>query len=136
MIREKLEVLMEGKVTFQLFDASGKLLSEWTKKNAIQSGAKDIVARNLIADPPAKIETISLYYLGNLVKTITITQRGVVSNAQISFQSTFEPADFTGSFDAARLTTADSTDFSIIGGLVGTKDGTHSLVVTWNILIN
>lgn len=135
MISEKLEVRIKGYVTFSILDASGNISSEFGRHNDIQVAAKDIVARNLIADPATVLETISLYYLGNLVKAAPINLKQVVSTAEVSFQALFLPTDFNGSFDTARLTDSAAVDFSVFAGLIGTKDAAHSLLVTWNISI-
>lgn len=136
MISEKLAVRIKGQVTFQILDAQGKIQNEFTRHNDIQVAAKDIVSKNLVADPASVLATISLYYLGNLVKANPITTKAIVTTAEVSFKALFIETDFNGSFDTARLTTAGTTDFSIFSGLIGTKDAAHQLLVTWNISIS
>lgn len=136
MLKEILEVQMKGHATFEVKDKKGRIKRSLKIKNAIQPAAKDITARRLIAHPTSVIDTISLYLLGNLVFAQAITSTGIVSDAQVFFETTFLPGDFNGDFDAARLTASGLADFSVIGNLVGSKDNTESLLVTWNIQIN
>lgn len=126
---------MKGKATFDFFDLSGKFKERIFKKNAIQAAAKDIAAKRLIADVTSVIDTIALYYLGNLVFATPITNTGVVDVAEVKFEATFKPEDFNGPFDAARLTASGLADFSVIDNLVGSKNAQESLLVTWNIQI-
>jgi hypothetical protein len=135
MFKEKLAPRMKGWATFRSTDEKTGNFIEWKISNAIQPPAKDITARNLIQDPAAIIDTISLYYQGNLVYARSIIAKGIVSNAQVFFQTTFLTTDFNGNFDAARLTASAVADYSIIANLVGSKNSTESLLVTWNIQI-
>lgn len=134
--KDRLAVPMQGRATFSIKDDKGNLKREWTRKNAIQPTAKDITARRLIVHPTSAIDTIALYYLGNLVAGGLINQTGIVAAAEVFFQTTFQPLDFNGPFDEARLTASSMGDFSIIIDLVGSKNDTESLLVTWNIQIN
>lgn len=134
-MKEQLALRMRGQVTFAIFDSVNRIKRIWKQDNAIQALAKDIVARNLIQDPAAIVDTISLYLMGNLIFAKPLSSRSIITTAEVAFQCTFAPTDFNGSFDAARLTASGLGDFSIIGNLVGSKNSTESLLVTWNIQI-
>lgn len=136
MIKQILALRIAGYVFFHSRDVNGELkLIQWGH-NDIQAMAKDITARGLIRDPQAVIDTISLYYQGNLIASRIITEAESIGLDQISFQTTFLPDDFTGSFDMAKLTASGLGDFSIITALVGSKLAVESLMVTWNIQVN
>lgn len=134
MIKNKLAIGIKGRVRFEV-QLGNKIIHSWSKDNAIQAAAKDIAAKRLIADATSVIDTISLYYQGNLVFARPIVSNGIVGVAEVFFQTTFIDTDFNGNFDAARLTASGISDFSIIGNLVGSKNSTESLLVTWNIQI-
>lgn len=136
MISEKLELRMKGWAIFLTEDTRSGNQREEFIHNAIQALAKDITARNLILDPAARIDEIALYYLGNLVFAKPISQTSNPSTAQVTFQALFSATDFSGNFDAARLTASGLGDFSVIDALVGSKTITETLLVTWNIQIN
>lgn len=136
MIKEELRLGLAGVAFFQWKDASGKIIRLWKRKNAIQPLAKDIAAKRLIGNAQSIIDTISLYSQGNLVASESITGTSVVQVDQVSFQATFSPGDFSGPFDEARLIASGMGAFSVITGLVGTKQGTESLLVTWNIQVS
>lgn len=134
MLKDQLAVNMKGRVTFLIKDG-GKTIRIFRRHNDIQPTAKDIAAKRLIGNPTSVIDTISLYYQGNLVLARSINNSGIVGVAEVFFETTFLPDDFDGNFDAARLTASGLADFSIIGNLVGSKNSTESLLVTWNIQI-
>lgn len=134
MKKEKLALRLKGVATFKWIE-NGEVSKVEIIPNAIQAGAKDIVAKNLIAKPEAVIDTIALYLAGNLVKSNPITDKSVVSTAEVMFSALFAPADFTGNFDEARLIASGTGNFSIITAIVASKDNTQSLLITWNIQI-
>lgn len=133
-MKDKLAIGMKGRVTFRIREGRNTVRM-LQRHNEIQPTAKDITAKRLIGNPTSVIDTIALYYLGNLVFARAITNMGIVGIAEVFFETTFLPADFDGNFDAARLTASGLADFSIIGNLVGSKNSVESLLVTWNIQI-
>lgn len=134
-MKDKLAIRLEGRAAFFLRDADGKIIKEWHFKNAIQPSAKDITAKRLIAHPSSAIDVISLHYQGNLLKANPITSTAIVDVAQVSFSTTFLPADFNSAFDEARLVCSGIDEFSKIIDLVSSKTGAQSLLVTWTIQI-
>jgi hypothetical protein len=134
-MKDKLAVSFKGKV-YLLKIKNGRTIPLGVFKNAVQPLAKEIAIKCLIQHPSAIVDTIALYNGVNLLISKPITNRAVVSASEVKFEATFDPDDFDSDFTEGRLIASGLGNFSIVNNLVGNKQSTESLVVTWNISIS
>lgn len=134
MFKEKLELIMKGRVKFCLRQEG--MVAKWTEvDNAIQPEAKEIVSKRLIGNASSIIDTIELYHLGVLVCSRPISNYLISTSTEVEFDAIFDEASFNSFFDEARLKASVLGNFSIVAGLGGVKDNTQSLMVSWLIEI-
>lgn len=131
MFKEKLDLSLKGEVTFR---KEGQCTT--TYKNAIQDGAKQIIALLLRDDlAQGSITAIELWNAGVLVASSLITNKVGIGLNTTEYDAVFDKLSFSSHVDEARLQSAGAGYFSIVTGLDEIKDNTTSLMVSWVIQI-
>lgn len=135
MLSDKLELKIRGVVKFRRFDHGGRLRRVTLYHNAIQAQAKEIVAKRLIENVTSKIDVIEIYNGVTLLASKPITGYSIVNPTEVEFDAVFDGPSFNSNFTEARLKASGLGNFSILAGLADSKDGTQSILVSWNIKI-
>lgn len=122
-----------GEVSIYQLTPEKKLIL--TRKNTILTLVLDVVARLLGKFTIGTVDTINIYKSGLLLSSKTISTYAHPGTNQVSYNVIFDTASFNGAFDELGLFSSSMGRIASLTALVGSKDNTQSLSVTWTITI-
>ena len=136
-MQDKLLSIASGKITIAI-----KINNKWeevlTRSNTILPDAQQIIAKNLLQDPAAKIDEIKV------VSGVTLKATGVISTytysailgKQAIYVALFSTTSFCGNFDYLSLGSSGlGLLLAEVTGLTLSKLNTEQLLITWKITI-
>lgn len=135
-MKEAINIQAMGKVSIFKHTPQNELVKIFEGKNAIQIDASEIIARNLLLQPLAKIDNIEVYDLTVLKATGVISLYSTVANHEAKFSAVFNGPSFSGDFNRFKLRASGiNLTFAEIAGMAETKTNVETITIEWTIAI-